>query len=294
MYTRKTARLFLASLLLISVGFSSLAISPVQADTSSVTTLSPAIISKLDAFLVKVQTLRPKYSSNENWGMFIDNLSKKIIALKPRYVENPLILAVLDRLNFGVVGLKNTANSASLVSDEDLCKKEGLTSNIDELNWESKQDTHVFRRGQFTDWDMRGYAYKMNAGESYSFPIKTDGVKLGELSNYYSPSFGQVYNISDQKCDFTNIKQTNGDCGGIGGFMDEALKISVNQKFSDPNWKPPVNQFAPLADPSEYGYGCRLVPGKKYYLNVRWLRKSDLIDASGNVRGNLLPGALIM
>lgn len=71
--------------------------------------------------------------------------------------------------------------------------------------------------------------------------------------------------------------------------MDSSIRISVNEKFSDPNWQPPVNQFAPVSDPSEHGYGCRLVPGKKYYLNVRWIHKSDLIDTSGNIRNNGTP-----
>lgn len=189
-------RTFLICLLFISGTIPLISISPVQADvsgSSASSNLSPTITAKLDAFVAKVQAKRSNYSSDVNWGMFIDNLSRKIVALKPRYVENPLILAVLDRLNSGITELKaqrrtTTAFSASS-DDEDLCKKEGLTNNIDESNWESKRDTHVFRRGQFTDWDIRGYAYKMNAGESYSFPIKTDGATLMEMSNYYSPSF---------------------------------------------------------------------------------------------------------
>lgn len=167
------------------------------------------------------------------------------------------------------MGLKNTIASASLVDNEDLCAKEGLTNNIDELNWESKRDAHVYRRGQFSDWDMRGYAYKMNAGESYSFPIRMD-VPLHDLSDYYiGGSFPHIYNVSEKKCDFTNIKQEYG-CAGIG-TQDNAVQISVNAKFADPSWKPLVRDAfsQPPADTSEYGYGCRLVPGKKYYLNVR-------------------------
>lgn len=36
------------------------------------------------------------------------------------------------------------------------------------------------------------------------------------------------------------------------------------------------------------GYHCKLVPGKKYYINYRWVRKSDIVDVNGNLRDTIL------
>jgi len=41
--------------------------------------------------------------------------------------------------------------------------------------------------------------------------------------------------------------------------------------------------FATNGKESSY---CQLIPGKKYYLNFRWMRKSDIIDASGKLKMN--------
>lgn len=111
MCTSKTIRIFLASLLLVSGVLSQLIISPVQAaDPSKSSTLSPAIITKLDVFIVKVQALRLNYSSDADWNAFLDKLGTKINALKPQYTGNVLILAVLDRLSVGVSGVKVQEN----------------------------------------------------------------------------------------------------------------------------------------------------------------------------------------
>lgn len=111
MYTNKTFRIFLTLLLSIFISLSLLTISHVQAgvqaDTSSSSTLSPAIIVKLDAFIMKIQILRSKYSSDADWKKFLTNLNLKIFALKSQYVGNSLILAVLDRLTVGVNELKD-------------------------------------------------------------------------------------------------------------------------------------------------------------------------------------------
>lgn len=65
-------------------------------------------------------------------------------------------------------------------------------------------------------------------------------------------------------------------CNGIEyGGQNESLHFIVNAKYADPNYKP-VNASEAQA--------CRLVPGKKYYLNYRWLRKSDIVDTSGKLR----------
>lgn len=61
--------------------------------------------------------------------------------------------------------------------------------------------------------------------------------------------------------------------------MTEGRNIVVNAKFSDPNYMPSV---------SESGK-CQLLPNKKYYVNIRWLRKSDIIDASGKLRDDFMP-----
>lgn len=84
---------------------SSLILPSVQADTSSSTTLSPAIITKLDAFVVKVQALRPKYSSDADWNTFLGKLNSKINALKVLYENKPLILTVLNQLSSRVMEL---------------------------------------------------------------------------------------------------------------------------------------------------------------------------------------------
>ncbi|MDD5376783.1 MAG: hypothetical protein PHH16_01570 [Candidatus Gracilibacteria bacterium] len=261
--------------------------------------LSSDVRAKLDAFMGKVQSKKLSMDS-ASYTTLLTTIKGKLTTLQtdPQYINNTMIQNVLGYILYEVNNLSlsssNTSSStrsASILSaspdNTDLCAQQGL-NNIDELNWEGKRGDHVFRRGQFTDWDIRGYAYKMNAGESYSFPIRTD-IPYFELANDYNSGFSHIYNISEKKCDFTNIKQTDGGCSGFVGWMDSGIKISVNAKFANPNWQPPANQFAPVADPSEHGYGCRLVPGKKYYLNVRWERKSDLVDASGNIRNDGTP-----
>jgi hypothetical protein len=115
-YSVKNARIFLSFLLILGA-FSSLALPFVQADTSGSVILSPAVIAKLDAFIGKVQAKRSDYSSDENYNIFLDTLGSKIVALKPRYGENPLILAVLDRLNSGVKGLRIQADTGSIASN---------------------------------------------------------------------------------------------------------------------------------------------------------------------------------
>lgn len=66
---------------------------------SSTYTFPPAVTVKLDAFMVKVQALRPRYPSDTDWNVFLTNLRSKINVLKPQYTGNTLILAVLDRLS---------------------------------------------------------------------------------------------------------------------------------------------------------------------------------------------------
>lgn len=106
MYIYKTVRLFLTSILLISIGFSSLVISPVQAETSSAVTLSPSVTAKLDAFIMKVQALRSKYPSDADWNTFLTNLGSKINALKSQYTGNVLISAILGQLTTRINGIK--------------------------------------------------------------------------------------------------------------------------------------------------------------------------------------------
>lgn len=217
MYTHKTVRLFLTSLLLASTILSSFILSPVQADTGSAVTLSPVITAKLDAFIAKVKAKRSGYPSDADWGMFIDNLSKKIVALKPKYIENPLIIAVLNRLSSGVSGLKtqkNTTVSSDLSDNEDLCIEQGLR-NIDETNFNPDRDVFDCHPTGSQSWNPSWCHYRMNAGESYSAPFAdADGVLNGDgyrvlslngdeyaLNGSMSPM--QVISISERKCDFT-------------------------------------------------------------------------------------------
>ncbi|MDD5377187.1 MAG: hypothetical protein PHH16_03655 [Candidatus Gracilibacteria bacterium] len=118
MHANKILRLLLAILLLISGALSSFLLPSVQAETSGSVTLSPAIVAKLDAFIVKVQALRSRYPADMDWNTFLDTLNSKVGALKPQYAGNALILTVLDRLSVGVSGLKvqRSANISSVSS----------------------------------------------------------------------------------------------------------------------------------------------------------------------------------
>lgn len=78
----------------------------IYANTSNTPTLSLSIVSKIDAFIVKVKAKRVNYSSVTDWNTFLDNLASRIDALKPRYKSNVLALAVLDDLSLKVASIK--------------------------------------------------------------------------------------------------------------------------------------------------------------------------------------------
>ncbi|MDD5377186.1 MAG: hypothetical protein PHH16_03650 [Candidatus Gracilibacteria bacterium] len=285
MHPNKTLRLLLASLLLVSGVLSSTMISSVQADTTSPATLSPAITAKLDAFLVKVQALRSRYPSDIDWNTFLDTLNSKVGALKPQYAGNALILTVLDRLSVGVNGLKAQGDTDAISDDTDLCTKEGL-DNIDETNFSMTKN--VMRVTDFfPSSDDRALGYKMDVGQSYSFPIMYNTGLYGLNSNPYFTNYPYVVNISDRKCDFVPKKISRIDqCFHMVptssqnvGILSDQVYISANEKHADPNYIP---------DPRK-DFGCPILPGKKYYMNIRWLRRSDIIDTSGKVRSDLSP-----
>ncbi|MDD5376667.1 MAG: hypothetical protein PHH16_00980 [Candidatus Gracilibacteria bacterium] len=263
-----TARIFLSCILFASLMFSLLGSPFAQAETSSSVTLSPAITAKLDVFIGKVKALRPKYSSDADWSMFIDKLSGKVIALKPQYIENPLILTVLNRLNSGIIGLRNISTSAASSNDIDLCAKEGL-KNIDETNFNPDRDVFDCHPTGSQSWNPSWCHYRMNAGESYSFPFTdadgqttSDGYRLLPFSGDEYALNGsvdpmEVISVSERKCDF--VKPI------IGNQLTQ-ISVLFDPKFADPNASHPG------------GYTHYLVPGKKYYYNVRWAKRSDFSD----------------
>lgn len=141
MYPNKFFRLFFASILLISTSFSSFIISPAQASINPTVTLSPAVTAKLDAFIVKVQVLQSKYSSDTDWNTFLDKLGMKINTLKSQYTGNVLILAVLDRLSSGISGLKVQVNTIS--SSVPIILSQSIPGTIDNAgNYHFATSTH--------------------------------------------------------------------------------------------------------------------------------------------------------
>lgn len=182
-----------------------------------------------------------------------------------------------------------TAPVASSGSGIDLCKQQGL-DNIDETNYSAEKyalDSGLRFQGLL--YNLQNYSYKMGPGQSYSFPVDSNTIQLplgasGNTpartftvsrtvlqGNPYLGSFPHIVNVSQKKCDFNPsstscyIADTDSDTRFSGGTT--YLPISAS---------PIIGDFpAP--------YGCHLQPGKQYYVNIRWIRKSDIVDASGNI-----------
>lgn len=221
------------------------------------------------------------------------------ISMNTNNLPEPTYLATTDSATFKIIGPTNTnqqivatqpatttlTNPASGVTntDGDLCKKEGL-DNIDEGNYSADKNTIW---AGFPNYDSRGYIYKMNPGQSYSFPIDTSIPRQNFQASEYTSTYQNVVNISDKKCDFITRKV---NCFSLGASASGAVSYSVNAKFADPNWKP-IPYQADLYTLSDYSdmQACRLLPGKKYYVNVRWLRKSDIVDSSGKIKNDSDP-----
>lgn len=118
----KIIRSLFIGFFLASGTFSSFFFPSVRADTSAPSVLSPATISRIDGFIVKVQALRPKYPSDTGWNIFLDNLNSKIGTLKPQYIGNTLILTILNRLSSGVIGLKVSIDTV-VTQESDITQK---------------------------------------------------------------------------------------------------------------------------------------------------------------------------
>lgn len=180
-----------------------------------------------------------------------------------------------------------TAPVASSGSGIDLCKQQGL-DNIDETNF--SKASMVEKTGfSSSNSDLRGYVYKMGPGQSYSFPVDSDTIQLplGAYGNTpahtvtvsrtvlegnpYLGSFPHIVNVSQKKCDF-NPSST-------GCYLIDA---DSDTRFTGGTIYLPISVSSIIGDfPAPYG--CHLQPGKQYYVNTRWIRKSDIVDASGNI-----------
>lgn len=103
--------MFLVNFLLVSWIFSSFPLSSVQADTSGSTVspvLSSAEATAIDTFIAtKIKTKRSGYSSDIEWNAFLNKVISNInvAKLKPEFINNPFVGAVLDRVSFGIKSL---------------------------------------------------------------------------------------------------------------------------------------------------------------------------------------------
>lgn len=273
-------------------------------------TLSSDVRTKLDAFITKVVSLKSSTESIK-YTTLLATIKRKLAAFQTdtRYVNNIILQNVLGYLLYETENLTtssgntsvsaNSSASTSLASVSgtgDLCAEQGL-SNIDEENWGSKMESHVkiimpqwLGHSMEKENDARGFY--MGPGESYSFPIDTvTPISFRSINMPYFANYANIVNISDRKCDFTprkemNVYRTDGSVfgnkcylvatggGGSQRGNGRGPSYSISEKYADPNYK--------LTN----GDGCALIPGKKYYYNVRWLRESDGVFATGKTFNN--------
>lgn len=180
--------------------------------------------------------------------------------------------------------------------EEDLCKKEGL-NNIDETNWGSLRPNHVslvFGPMENNPLHQKtAWGYKMLPGESYSFPIDTskDGMYTINDNAYYHNVYPVIMHISDKKCDFGISSRFGKEYFNIS-FGGGHYYYSVDSRYADPTYIPATGIVydgsgkvrSTSTSQIMISRSPHLVTGKKYYMNVRWLRTSDIIDKNGNLK----------
>lgn len=126
----------------------------------------------------------------------------------------------------------------------------------------------------------QSYSFPMDSSGSFSF-LKSSNVVSLDFNSYLQP-YNMVFNISEKKCDFNNVL----DKASAKDYLDKTVWWSPCAGMSSLG-----NSTGLLLYLTGNGYpnACNLNLGKKYYLNVRWLHKSDLIDASGKIRNDESP-----